>query len=358
MAERFVARCRLPHSAAEVFRWHQRPGALSRLNPPWEAVEILEQSGGVEDHGRVVLRVKVGPIWRRWVAQHVEFESDRAFHDTQVRGPFAAWDHWHRFQTQGAGACELEDAIDYVLPGGPLGRLFGGSFVRRKLARGFRYRHTITRQDLARHQLYKERAPLNVLISGSSGLVGGALLPFLTTGGHSVLRLVRGSKAAAGDIAWDPANGHVDAAALEGLDAVVHLAGENIAGGRWTRNRKERIRDSRVTGTRLLSEALAGLQHPPKVLIVASAIGFYGDRGDEVLTEDSASGSGFLAEVCREWEAAAEPARRRNSHRACAVRRDPQPQRGRAAQDAGALSPRPRRADRLGQAVCQLGSAR
>jgi hypothetical protein len=96
---------------------------------------------------------------------------------------------------------------------------------------------------------------LNVLISGSSGLVGGALLPFLTTGGHSVRRLVRGSKAAAGvDIAWDPANGQIDAAALEGLDAVVHLAGENIAGGRWTRDRKERIRDSRVKGTRLLSE--------------------------------------------------------------------------------------------------------
>jgi hypothetical protein len=152
---------------------------------------------------------------------------------------------------------------------------------------------------------------LNVLISGSSGLVGGALLPFLTTGGHSVRRLMRGSKAtAAGDIAWDPAKGQVDAAALEGLDAVVHLAGENIAGGRWTRDRKERIRDSRVKGTRLLSEALAGLQRPPKVLIVASAIGFYGDRGDETLTENSASGSGFLAEVCREWEAAAEPARR------------------------------------------------
>jgi hypothetical protein len=191
MAERFVARCQLPYSAGEVFRWHQRPGALARLNPPWEAVEILEQSGGVEDHGRVVLRVKVGPIWRRWVAQHVEFEPDRAFHDTQVQGPFAAWDHWHRFQAQGADACELEDAIDYALPGGPLGRLCGGGFVRRKLARVFRYRHTITRQDLARHHLCKERAPLNVLISGSSGLVGGALLPFLTTGGHSVRRLVR-----------------------------------------------------------------------------------------------------------------------------------------------------------------------
>jgi hypothetical protein len=311
MAERFVARCQLPYSAAEVFRWHSRPGALQRLSPPWEAAEILEQTGGVENQGRVVLRVKVGPIWRRWIAQHLEFEPDRAFHDTQVEGPFAAWNHWHRFEPLGPAACQLEDSIDYALPGGAVGRAFGGRFVRRKLARLFRYRHTITGQDLARHHPYQERTPLNVLISGASGLVGGALTPFLTTGGHSVRRLVRGSKAAAGgDIAWDPDQGQIDARALEGLDAVVHLAGENIAGGRWTTARKERIRDSRVKGTRLLSEALAGLQRPPKVLVAASAIGFYGDRGDEILNENSAAGAGFLADVCREWEVAAEPARR------------------------------------------------
>ena len=110
---------------------------------------------------------------------------------------------------------------------------------------------------------------------------------------------------------WDPAKGEVDAAGLEGLDAVVHLAGENIASGRWNAVRKAAIRDSRVNGTRLLCDALAGLARPPKTLVCASAIGYYGDRGEELLTEESSPGTGFLPEVCREWEAASEPAARK-----------------------------------------------
>ncbi|HEX9759711.1 MAG TPA: TIGR01777 family oxidoreductase [Candidatus Acidoferrales bacterium] len=147
---------------------------------------------------------------------------------------------------------------------------------------------------------------MKVLVSGSSGLVGSALLPYLTTGGHAVTRLVRTSTGK-NEAQWDPVGGTIDAAALEGHDAVVHLAGESIA-QRWTPESKARIRDSRVKGTRLLAEALARLAQPPKVLVAASAVGYYGDRGDALLREDSASGSGFLAEVAREWEAATAPA--------------------------------------------------
>jgi uncharacterized protein (TIGR01777 family) len=110
---------------------------------------------------------------------------------------------------------------------------------------------------------------------------------------------------------WDPATGEIDAAALEGLDAALHLAGESIAGRRWTRARKQRIRQSRVEGTRLIARTLAGLGQPPRVLVCASAVGFYGDRGDEILTEESPPGAGFFAEVCSAWEAAADPARQR-----------------------------------------------
>lgn len=153
--------------------------------------------------------------------------------------------------------------------------------------------------------------PQRVVISGASGLVGTRLAALLTTGGHRVDRLVRRPPAAAStDIRWDPAAGEIDAAGLEGADAVMHLAGENIAGGRWTAARKEAIRRSRIDGTRLLAESLARLGRRPRVLISASAVGYYGPRGDEPLTEDSASGRGFLAEVCQAWEAAAEPARR------------------------------------------------
>jgi hypothetical protein len=153
---------------------------------------------------------------------------------------------------------------------------------------------------------------MRILITGSSGLIGSALVALLTNQAHEVVRLVRRAVAPGVGVAvWDPAAGKLEPGALEQTDAVVHLAGENIAGLRWTSKRKERIRDSRVRGTRLLSESLAQLAVPPRVLVCASGINFYGSSGEEVLTEESPAGSGFLSEVCQEWEAAAEPARQR-----------------------------------------------
>ena len=150
---------------------------------------------------------------------------------------------------------------------------------------------------------------MRVAVSGSTGLVGSEVVASLSTAGHEVVRLVRRDPAPGERIVrWDPEKGEVDAAGLEGLDAVVHLAGENIASGRWNAARKAAIRDSRVNGTRLLCEALAGLVRPPKTLVCASAIGIYGDRGEDAITEESPPAAGFLPEVCREWEAAAAPA--------------------------------------------------
>ena len=150
---------------------------------------------------------------------------------------------------------------------------------------------------------------MNILVTGASGLIGSALVSALTAAGHGVTRLVRSQpKSGEKAVRWDPMAGTIDPRAFEGVDAVVHLAGENIA-ARWTPAQKVKIRDSRVKGTQVLSEALARLASPPKVLVSASAIGYYGDRGTEILTEDSAPGAGFLAEVCRAWEAATEPAR-------------------------------------------------
>ena len=150
---------------------------------------------------------------------------------------------------------------------------------------------------------------MNVLVSGSSGLIGSALVSLLEERKHRVIRLVRTSPPnGSGAIAWDPVAGTVEKTRLEGMDAVVHLAGENIATRRWTKSRKARIWDSRVKGTHHLCRALAQLSHPPRVLISASAVGYYGNRGDEILDESSASGSGFLAELCRYWEAATRPA--------------------------------------------------
>jgi uncharacterized protein (TIGR01777 family) len=149
---------------------------------------------------------------------------------------------------------------------------------------------------------------MKILVSGSTGLIGSALIPFLTTGGHEVGRLVRSQPQEGGsEFRWDPDAGQIDPAAFVGVDAVVHLAGENIS-GRWTEAKKARILESRVKGTRTVAQALAALGEPPGVLVSSSAIGYYGDRGDEVLTEESGAGSLFLSEVCRQWEAATEPA--------------------------------------------------
>ncbi len=148
--------------------------------------------------------------------------------------------------------------------------------------------------------------PAKVLVSGASGLIGSALLPSLQSSAYEVTRLVRGAASGKGDVAWDPSR-PVAPESVSGFDAVVHLAGESIV-GRWTEAKKRRVRESRVQGTRNLAEALAAAPQPPRVFVSASAIGYYGDRGEETLREESSPGSGFLPEVCREWEAAAEPA--------------------------------------------------
>ena len=149
---------------------------------------------------------------------------------------------------------------------------------------------------------------MHVLVTGASGLIGSALVPVLTAGGHAVTRLVRSTpRPGQAEVPWNPAARSIATPALEGFDAVVHLAGESLA-ERWTAEKKARIRDSRVQGTRLLCDALAQLVRPPKVLLCASAVGYYGDRGESILREESAPGTGFLTEVCQAWEAAAAPA--------------------------------------------------
>src|SRR5215510_14559901 len=155
----------------------------------------------------------------------------------------------------------------------------------------------------------QEEKIMNIVVTGASGLIGSALVSYLIGGGHQVTRLVRSTpRSDAAEIYWDPAKGIQEVARLEGQEAVVHLAGANIAEGRWTTERKARIRESRVQGTTTLCQTLARLAQPPKVLVCASAIGFYGVRGAEPLEEESNAGSGFLSDVCRAWEAATQPA--------------------------------------------------
>lgn len=305
--EVFSRKTELPVSAEEAFAWHERPGAFERLVPPWESVRVIRRDDGLQDGSRVVFVNSQGPAPLRWTAEHADYQYGRQFRDVQVRGPFRHWVHTHRFIPQSDGTSVLEDHIEYAVPGGGLGRIMAGGLVRRKLAAAFAYRHKTTVDDLAAHRKHRRRGPIHVAITGASGLIGRELRVLLTTGGHQVTQLVRG-EASQEQIAWDPNANSFDATALSGVTAVVHLAGENIASSRWTEAQKRRIIDSRVHSTRVLCEGLAEMASPPQTLVSASAIGFYGERADSVVDEDSSSGDGFLADVARRWEAATEPA--------------------------------------------------
>lgn len=300
---------RVPQSVETLFAWHERPGAFERLAPPWDAPRVVEHTGGIRDGARVVLQMHTGPIPTTWTLEHRDYIANRQFRDVMVEGPFTSWTHTHSFSPDGTGSV-LEDHIEYALPMGGVGDFVAGDYAESTLERVFAYRHAITAGDLARHAEFADRARMRIAITGASGFIGAQLAAFLTTGGHTVLRIGRGPVTPGQtDISWNPARGELDAKALEGVDAVVHLAGASVA-ERWTSDHKRAIRESRVEGTSLLAHTLASLSRKPRVLVSGSAIGYYGVRGDELLDEGSTPGTDFLAETGKLWESATEPASR------------------------------------------------
>lgn len=305
----FRHRSRLPFTPEDVFEWHMRPGALERLTPPWTEVRVRERSGGIHDGGEVVLAIQQGPTELTWVVRHTDFEEGRLFRDEQVSGPFQRWVHSHRFLPSEDGGSIMEDEVQWEPPLGAAGRMFAAGFIEKELKRLFVFRHARLRHDLDLHARYAAQGPLMVAVTGASGLIGRALTTLLQSGGHTVISIPR--RASGDGPWWEPDEGVFhNVQALEGIDGVVHLAGEPIIGLRWTEEKKSRILDSRKKGTETLSRTLAGLARKPEVLVSASGVDFYGDRGSAVLTEESAPGKGFLARVCRQWEDATAPARR------------------------------------------------
>lgn len=299
---------RLEFAAEMVWAWLARPGALQRLTPPWQPLRIVAQDEGITEGGRVELRLRVAGVPVRWLAVHRGVDPGRGFRDEQLDGPFRHWVHHHRLEPDGPAACVYTDRVEYLPPFGRAGAVADQLLVEDRLERLLAYRHSVLTDDLASHHRWRGAGALTIGVTGSHGLIGSALVRFLQTGGHRVRRIVRGAPGRA-EIGWNPAAGTIDARALEGVDAVVHLAGENLASRRWTRARKRRLVESRTLGTRALAEAMARAATRPAVMISASAVGAYGDRGDEVLDEGSPTGRGFLADLCRQWERATEAAR-------------------------------------------------
>ena len=278
------------HPVEDVFAWHARPGALDRLLPPWQPVRALNEAESLRD-GEAVLGLPAGLVWR---ARHdpAGYEDGRRFTDVlTTRGPasLVGWRHTHSISAEPAGGSRVTDTVESRVPGRFLEEMFG-------------YRTRQLRDDLDAHRRWRPEGnrPLTVAMTGSSGLVGTALTALLTTGGHHVIRLQR-KGVSSPDRLWRPED--PDERLLDGVDAVVHLAGESIAGP-FTSRHKQAVRSSRVEPTRRLAELAA--RSGVKVFVSASAIGFYGaDRGDEELTEESGRGEGFLADLVADWEEAA-----------------------------------------------------
>ncbi|HNM85724.1 MAG TPA: TIGR01777 family oxidoreductase [Mycobacterium sp.] len=285
----------------EVFAWHARPGAIHRLMPPWQPMTVIAEASSLAD-GRAVLGLPGG---LRWVARHdpAGYDAPARFVDElthegwrSVPPPLVGhWRHEHRFEAVDAGRTRVTDRVETPVPAHLLRQMF-------------RYRHRQLADDLAGHQWAHAHGwrPATVAITGSSGLVGTALAAFLSTGGYRVIRLVRREPRADTERRWDPDS--PDPRMLEGVDAVVHLAGASIA-GRFTESHKRAVRDSRVEPTRRLAECAAAAPNGPATFVCASAVGIYGyDRDDAELDESASLGGGFLADVVADWEDATGPA--------------------------------------------------
>ncbi|MEZ5311231.1 MAG: TIGR01777 family oxidoreductase [Microthrixaceae bacterium] len=284
----------------EVFAWHERPGAIGRLIPPWQPLRVLSEAQSLAS-GKAVLGM---PFGLTWTAQHLtkEYRDHERFVDeltTPILRNIAPWRHAHSFAAQTQSRTRITDTIDTRIP---------DSVLNRNMA----YRERQIHGDFASHALARSLGaePMTIAVTGSSGLIGTALCAFLSTGGHRVVQLVRRAPSESPHYAqeryWNPDDPATDL--LDGIDAVIHLAGESVA-GRFNSQRREKLLSSRVRPTRRLAELMG-----TRPFVVASGVGIYGpDRGDEILTESSERGDGFLAELAVEWEAAADPARESGS---------------------------------------------
>jgi uncharacterized protein (TIGR01777 family) len=288
----------MPVSADALFAWHERVGAFERLTPGFMPAKVISRSGGITDGSRVTLGIPVGPLTTTWEMEHVGYVKGREFRDVQRRGPFAHWEHIHKTEPAADGTSVLDDSITYALPLPPFGEAVAGWFTKERLTRLLQWRHALTRIDLERHAAFASRGALRIAITGASGFLGSTLAAFLTTGGHTVVRIGRG---AGNDFSWDPSRGVLDPRALDGVDAVIHLAGASVA-ERWTDAWRREIRESRVQSTRLIAQTIARMTVKPKVLLSGSAVGIYGSRTNEVLDESSSLGDDFLGELGQEWE--------------------------------------------------------
>lgn len=330
----FSASTKFEFPVETLFGYHASAGAIDRLIPPWEPASVASGSDSLAVGSIVEVDNWLGPIRQRWVAEHIALEPNRLFIDQLNSSPFAKWVHAHKFTAVSEGRSELTDSVEYRLPLDPISRI-ALPWVHRKLEGMFRFRHRITRDDLAFAQqlfgtsgdaiysLALRDRPKRIGISGASGLIGRRTVALARVLGIEIVRLERTDpkkKSEGASARWprgvqsisltDWTSNPKSAEWLNGLDAWIHLGGVGIADRRWSDSTKRAIRESRTRSTDQIVGLLHQLEFPPKCLVCASGVGAFGNRGDEILSEKSSieravTGEDFLADVAREWERSA-----------------------------------------------------
>ncbi|MFI5346614.1 MAG: TIGR01777 family oxidoreductase [Elusimicrobiota bacterium] len=303
---------------AEVFDFFSRPENLARVTPPKLGFEILTPSPIEMKEGALVdYRIRLLGVPLRWRTLITAYEPPRRFVDEQLKGPYSFWHHTHEFEEVPEGTL-VRDEVRYSLPLGALGDLFAGRFVAADLEEIFRYRRKVIASVFPERDSVQMRTqPMNIVLAGGSGFIGGALIDALMSRGDKVTLLTRNPEAArtrwgakVSPLAWDGKNDGDWTKAVDGADAVINLSGESIANGRWSPARKLQLIKSRVDSTRALVAAISVAARRPKVLVSASAVGYYGGAPEGASVESAPQGRDFLAALCGQWERealAAEP---------------------------------------------------
>jgi len=300
-------------SQSVAFSWFNTPGAFIRIMPSWEKLKIIKIANPLSVGEKCEFRFALGPLSPLWVAEITEHQPNQMFCDKMIKGPFSFWEHHHIFNSISSNKeVEIIDNVEWRLPLHKLSYFFGKRIVKKRMEKMFKHRTRIFNADISRHELFLNEKRKKILVSGSNGLIGQQLCAFLSTGGHEIIPLLRPESPipvwSNTHVIWDPNTGEIIEGNLDGFDVIINLAGAGIGDKRWTKKRMNLIHDSRIGPTEKLCKLIANLSTPPELLISGSAIGWYGNRGEEVLNETSSEGNGFLSEVSINWEKATKKA--------------------------------------------------
>jgi len=310
----FAHQAKFSANKQEIWDWYNSDGAFRRIMPEWEGIKPIN-AGRLVDGDETIFKVKLGPFRQKWVARHHSVVNGESFADRMIKGPFGAWNHDHKFQSESNGTTSVIDNVEYRLPFHIFTGWSAGLTVLPRMKQMFEFRSVRVANDLKQIQLTSELPRQRILVSGSTGMIGLQLCAFFEAAGHDVHRLLRPSTKLPTDVdsskvvVWDDLTGEILEGDMNGFDTIIHLAGAGIGDKRWSKKRLKLIRDSRIIPTKNLSKIVAGLDQPPKKVLCSSAIGYYGNRGTEILDENSPSSDDMLAELCRDWENASNAAK-------------------------------------------------